>query len=566
MPRTRTKSVSFLVHAVKPETTALPTHKTQEALAALLGTTAEAVCDYTTDCLESVRIHPLIAAAHEAFSRHYPLVLSPDMIWVAILQGLAQHVKNNAEQLRDRFVSHSGRKALTVERDDFVPGSPENPWAEVVAELSAMAQANLASDHAWLEADFSTTGLPERVASQVAILDALQPYFEYRVYCACGIPSITLEGTADDWQRLADKIDQLADYDLDWWLEHLRPIARQFVRASKGDVDLDHWRNIYKRLDIYGGYIANGWLLKLVPYLKNHETNNFTRRNELLAGPFVPYPKTPAVPKPPRDYFPVADEPGVGPRQLPTGVAAAPFTLEFRGRQRQEMEFLGGFLGITQDPKTRALRPKLGWAVRRRSDLDQLLGRVRDHRPGTQLSPPEIDSALHGFREKYHLNVFTALPGDLLSFYKAHDGADLFVDQPGGPVYRIRRLADLVRIEPHWPEGLGEEYRQKGVNPFCWVRFADLADGTFLALNTQFMYTESEQPEDLPPPLGPFTGREVFQVIHCRMDEPDARKAFRVVAWSFGEFLRLALDSGGRVFHDEPGFQDRGDAFTRPRL
>ena len=31
---------------------------------------------------------------------HYPLTLSPDMLWAVILQGLAQHVKNNAERLR----------------------------------------------------------------------------------------------------------------------------------------------------------------------------------------------------------------------------------------------------------------------------------------------------------------------------------------------------------------------------------------------------------------------------------------------------------------------------------
>ena len=29
-----------------------------------------------------------------------------------------------------------------------------------------------------------------------------------------------------------------------------------------------------------------------------------------------------------------------------------------------DMEFLGGFVGYTQDPDTYALRPALGWAVR----------------------------------------------------------------------------------------------------------------------------------------------------------------------------------------------------------
>jgi hypothetical protein len=46
----------------------------------------------------------------------------------------------------------------------------------------------------------------------VALLDCFQPYFEYRMVCICGIPEITLEGMADDWRRLRDKVEALAPY------------------------------------------------------------------------------------------------------------------------------------------------------------------------------------------------------------------------------------------------------------------------------------------------------------------------------------------------------------------
>src|SRR5947207_15910880 len=116
---------AFGVHSVSPATEPLPTCKTHEALASLVGARAEACCDYTADCIREVGFHPLIAAAHKAFSDHRPLVLSPDMIWVTILQGLAQHVKNDPERFRDRFVSHLGSKVLEVFRTDLAPGSPE---------------------------------------------------------------------------------------------------------------------------------------------------------------------------------------------------------------------------------------------------------------------------------------------------------------------------------------------------------------------------------------------------------------------------------------------------------
>jgi hypothetical protein len=49
----------------------------------------EACWSYVLDCVAGIGEHPLIAAAHLAFSQHRPLLLSPDVIWVTIVQGLA---------------------------------------------------------------------------------------------------------------------------------------------------------------------------------------------------------------------------------------------------------------------------------------------------------------------------------------------------------------------------------------------------------------------------------------------------------------------------------------------
>ena len=52
-------------------------------------------------------------------------------------------------------------------------------------------------------ADFTTTGPVERVASQIPLMESVKSYFEYIVdRLACGIPSITLQGTVEDWQRV----------------------------------------------------------------------------------------------------------------------------------------------------------------------------------------------------------------------------------------------------------------------------------------------------------------------------------------------------------------------------
>ena len=58
--------------------------------------------------------HALSKAALKAFYGHHPLVIRPDDVWFCIAQGFATHVRENAESLRSRFVTHSGKKKLVV--------------------------------------------------------------------------------------------------------------------------------------------------------------------------------------------------------------------------------------------------------------------------------------------------------------------------------------------------------------------------------------------------------------------------------------------------------------------
>ena len=93
---------------------------------------------------------------------------------------------------------------------------------------------------------FSTTGPVERAAAEVVLLDAMQSYFEYEVRTMCGIPTITLEGTHEDWKALAERVQGFKAVGLGSWLKVLAPILRQFVRASQGNVDPTFWRSLYK--------------------------------------------------------------------------------------------------------------------------------------------------------------------------------------------------------------------------------------------------------------------------------------------------------------------------------
>lgn len=52
---------------------------------------------------------------YQAYADHRPFVLSPDMIWLLISQGFAQHVNANHESLRKYFVDFSGKQSLVVQ-------------------------------------------------------------------------------------------------------------------------------------------------------------------------------------------------------------------------------------------------------------------------------------------------------------------------------------------------------------------------------------------------------------------------------------------------------------------
>lgn len=54
--------------------------------------------------------HPFVEAVHMAYAQHLPLVISPDMIWYLISSGVAKYINAHAEQVRNKFVDHEGKK------------------------------------------------------------------------------------------------------------------------------------------------------------------------------------------------------------------------------------------------------------------------------------------------------------------------------------------------------------------------------------------------------------------------------------------------------------------------
>jgi hypothetical protein len=524
------------VDSVEPTTNPLPTCKPLDAVKDLLNAPSlhfaldesaqgnpahgrvEACWSYSVDCVAEIRHHPLIAATHLAYSEHRPLVLSPDVIWVTIAQGLAQHIRLDAEKYRYLLVRHQGRRELRIERTDIHRRSPENPWANVVEDFVAALRGEVGELADRFVCDFSTTGSVERTVSGVVLLDMFEPYFSYHMVAGCGIPSVTLEGTASDWRHLREKIELLAPFDFDWWLEELRPICDQFVAAADGKADRRHWLRIYKFRSAYGVDRFNGWLGKLFPYTKNYETGNYSQRNPLF-DPKVAAEIDRLDREEKNDRFmrSAFHAPGISHEELPRGTSVVPFTVDFGSRgHKTAMELIAGPLAVTQDSATLALRPTLGWAVRESPPIEQAILQLEAHTT-EPTSQPEFDELLSHLRVSY-------IPTDVLRFYRDIRRTTIHATEPSA-TYNILPLDS-------WREtDLLGETPAAGEASECYC-FATTGDGTELLIQLRDVKREE---------LGSiFVGRRNGEAI------PETGQK---IAKSFTDFLLRALASGERPYY-----------------
>ena len=486
--------ITFAVDDVKPAPAPLPT----SPLGLRYVRTALAYGgDPDLPVIDHGDVHPLLAAVGTAFAEHRPLVLSPDAVWLTIAQGVAQHVRLNARALRGRLVRHDGKKQLTITRSSLPRDAAE--WASAIGGLRELLAGEIGDGRARVfECDFSTSSDVDRVASQVVLLDAYSPFFSYWMQCICGIPAITLLGTPDDWRRIRERVDVIAELDLELWCRSLRPITDHFARAAAGNVDVAFWKRIYNPNDAYGGASITGWITRLWPYLKIG--GSVDHRNHMLELPIdEPKQKTVSTGLFKKNTT-VYDGPGVSSDTVPATLSRA--TLRFVDHDTHALgmvDLVAGVTAVAQDERG-ALCPISGWHVEhgtvRMGDVIDRIVAEHDATPAASSDHDRIEG-----------------PPEVLELFSRIERASLFGGrwQLAPPIY--------VSI----PNLRGQ-----------MSRLARLADGTSLCAL--------------------FTGGDTRWVL-CRVAEPkpndmqcdglDRPEQIRVLAGTLVSILDAALETGG---------------------
>jgi hypothetical protein len=318
-------------------------------------------------------------------------------------------VNRNVERLRKRFVSHEGKVELVITRPDFMLGQ-SNPWPEAFSAFSAQLALHLGKLRDLVVADFSTTGLVERAASEVVLMDAFRGYFNYVMRFGCGIPAITLLGTAADWRsvRLRAAMFGEIDPDLEPWTRALLPVLDRIVQTAEGHDDAAFWQSFFHHRSCSMGSELTGWIHVLFPYLhgggaavrERNETNEegksrFEEELRKARERMKTEPNRPRVrERPSREDLArhAAQAPVLalnphlgewereyqvatlsrrsvlslrGPRigDIPSGLASARVTLtDMRTKEEHRMRFVAGMFGVIEDVDG-ALAPEFGWAV-----------------------------------------------------------------------------------------------------------------------------------------------------------------------------------------------------------
>ena len=282
-----------------------------------------------------------------AYKNHFPITVSPDMIWLLILQGYSRFMDKYSELVREKYVNFKGQKTLKVDRmGTWVHSASEEDWNgiidEFVEQIGEYIGGEIISN---LQSDFSTTNAVTLFTSQASIMSAMKHYFKYDLAMGgCGISSITLEGSLEDWNKIKSKLKYLSNFALNWWTKHLIPIIDNIIKTkiylSKNNEINNELINFWKAMirikdkkDEYEPDVLNGWIIKFIPDLNGEHPKLY---EEIYAS------------------------------GVPDQIISCPLKIsEFTTLNKvvYNCDIASGFFGMTQDKKSLAVKPVMGYAI-----------------------------------------------------------------------------------------------------------------------------------------------------------------------------------------------------------
>jgi|SRR5271166_145806 len=279
---------------------------------------------------------------HQAFAKHHPFALRPEVLAYLISFNVAETVKRHPEDYRHLFTKATGKELIQIRHDGLVRGS-KSPWHEVFPMFNAGLREKVPAgimEH--MLPGFSTATPESDAASMVSFMDAASPFYDYHVRTLCGIPEIRLLGTPEDWKKLKTAAAMLAEpfaKHLGPYFENLLPVISTLADQANGaHQDSEFWTSIYKWESESGGPKFNGWIAAFLYYVQ--EDGKLGVKHDR--------------------HFNWKKSYGLPSGCAPAHVSSVPFVWEYLGTEIP-MSFVGGVLGL--DVEDGYLTPALSYGV-----------------------------------------------------------------------------------------------------------------------------------------------------------------------------------------------------------
>ena len=299
-------------------------------------------------------IDNILQGFYSAYENHLPIRLTPDIIWLLIVQGFVQHVNYNAEELRQKFVNFEGKKKLEIIINKYhsYKQMKSEDYEYLFENLTEKIKENVGEELInTIDFNFSTSNKITKVVGYASIMSALKKYFEFRGFChMCNYPYIILDGKLEDWENILKKTKELAKYDLEKWVKRLEIPLNEIIETKKGKINKEFWKKIlypdkidekieiatykYKTIQVDG---INGWLLTFFPYFKD---GDFRYDTSLKV----------------KDIW-----------RLPKRLLKTPLIMKSDDEGETPMTIFSGFLGMKVDKeKDNLVTAEIGWYVKRK--------------------------------------------------------------------------------------------------------------------------------------------------------------------------------------------------------
>ncbi|KAK4446946.1 DUF4419 domain-containing protein [Podospora aff. communis PSN243] len=233
-----------------------------------------------------------VLGALQAYNNHHHFIIRPDDIWLAILTQLSFCINRNAEALRHIFqpnTDQNTRSQITAISLTAL-GSPTPSTASQIEHMALALSSALAENlstlglSAWATPTFTTSTPTDAAAAAIIMSGAFRSYFNYAFVFFCGMPTVTLQCTKDDWVSLQAKAMRISsifastpeatplpddtrtqgvEKEIRQFQALLAPVLTHIIQTFESPTDpgvIDFWARMAHESGGSGTHYISGWL------------------------------------------------------------------------------------------------------------------------------------------------------------------------------------------------------------------------------------------------------------------------------------------------------------------